>query len=194
MIVVIDHFDSFVETLARYVREAGHETKIVRQDGDINDVLETNMDGLILSPGPGGPATTGLTQAVLKRCPEDLPILGVCLGHQVLAYHFGGTIERAREPRHGKSSMITHNGHTMFDGLPSPFEAGRYHALITQKLPPELEVTATSGLGEVMAFAHRTRPIFGLQFHPESVLTPQGRLMIDNFLRLTTAQTQQVSA
>jgi anthranilate synthase component 2/para-aminobenzoate synthetase component 2 len=194
MIVVIDHFDSFVETLARYVREAGYATKIVRQDSDLGELLVSDMDGLILSPGPGGPETTGLTQALLAHCPPSLPVLGVCLGHQVLAHHFGAKIGRAREPRHGKSSMITHHGHEMFDGLPTPFEAGRYHALIAQDLPPELEVTATSELGEIMAFAHRARPIFGLQFHPESVLTPQGRLMIDNFLRRTRAQPERVSA
>jgi anthranilate synthase/aminodeoxychorismate synthase-like glutamine amidotransferase len=194
MIVVIDHFDSFVETLARYVREAGHETRVMRQDTPLQDILALQADGLILSPGPGGPDTTGVTRDLLAHAPDDLPILGVCLGHQALADHFGAPIVRAKEPRHGKSSMISHNGHRMFKGLPSHFQAGRYHALIAENLPDTLEVTASSEIGEVMAFAHRTRPVYGLQFHPESVLTPQGRQMIDNFLTLANPRVGRQSA
>ncbi len=194
MIVVIDHHDSFVETLARYVREAGHETVVISQDADLPDVSAHNPSAIILSPGPGRPENTGVTRALLAQCPDDLPILGVCLGHQTLAQYFGGTVTRAREPRHGKASSITHNGHAMFDGLDTCFEAGRYHALIVDNLPEELQITARSGLGEIMAFAHRERPIYGMQFHPESILTPQGRRMIDNFLTLANVKTGGAAA
>jgi anthranilate synthase/aminodeoxychorismate synthase-like glutamine amidotransferase len=184
MIIVIDHQDSFVETLARYIREAGHETRVFNQDTGLDELLSYRPQAVVLSPGPGGPDTTGVTRALLAQCPVDLPILGVCLGHQTLAAHFGGSVGRAKEPRHGKASPITHNGHPMFAGLPETFEAGRYHALIVEQLPAPLQVTATSALGEIMAFAHATRPVYGMQFHPESILTPQGRQLMANFLSL----------
>ncbi|MDC0131407.1 aminodeoxychorismate/anthranilate synthase component II [Alphaproteobacteria bacterium] len=184
MIIVIDHQDSFVETLARYIREAGHETLVLSQNTALDEVLAYRAEALVLSPGPGGPDTTGVTRDLLAQCPIDLPILGVCLGHQTLAAHFGGSVCRAKEPRHGKASPIIHTGHPMFAELPETFEAGRYHALIVEQLPEPLQVTATSALGEIMAFAHATRPVYGMQFHPESILTPQGRQLMANFLRL----------
>ena len=194
MIIVIDHHDSFVETLARYVREAGYETLVISQDADMKDISCHNPEAIILSPGPGRPDNTGVTNALLADCRDDLPILGVCLGHQTLAQFFGGTVTRAREPRHGKSSSIRHNGHAMFDGLDETFKAGRYHALIVDELPEALQVTARSALGEIMAFAHQTRPIYGMQFHPESILTPQGRRMIDNFLTLANVKVDGAAA
>lgn len=188
MIVVIDHFDSFVETLARYVRELGYACKVVRQTASVRDIMALAPRGVILSPGPGTPDNSGISLELVKTCPH-LPILGVCLGAQVLAAGFGGRIARACEPRHGKSSPLTHDNSRLFCGVPSPFEAGRYHSLVAKNLPPELRVTAHSALGEVMAFEHTHAPIFGVQFHPESVLTPQGRKIVENFLRLTGTPT-----
>lgn len=182
MIVVIDHFDSFVETLARYVREAGHETLVMRQTVSVEDVLAVSPSAIILSPGPGGPDTTGVTLDLLAALPETTPVLGICLGHQTLAAHLGARIRKAQEPRHGKPSALTHRGHWLFDGIESPFQAGRYHALIVEHLPADCQSIASSQGGEIMGFAHRTRPLYGLQFHPESILTPQGRTMLESFL------------
>jgi anthranilate synthase/aminodeoxychorismate synthase-like glutamine amidotransferase len=182
MIVVIDHFDSFVETLARYVREAGHKSLVMRQNVSVNDVLRENPLGVILSPGPGGPENTGVTLDLLAALPPHVPVLGICLGHQTLAHYLGGRVSRAQEPRHGKPSPLSHEGHFLFNGIPSPFEAGRYHALIVDALPDACRVISQSAAGENMGFAHETRPLYGLQFHPESILTPWGRCMIENFL------------
>ena len=195
MIVVIDHFDSFVETLARYVREAGFETTLMRQDTDVATILAAQPEAVILSPGPGRPENTGVTLELLDALPPHVPVLGICLGHQCLAHYLGGTVERAREPRHGKPSPITHNGHFLFNGIASPFIAGRYHALIVDKLPQSCVAIAQSAAGENMGLAHTSRPLFGLQFHPESILTPEGRLMIENFLNalpsLCASRTQE---
>ena len=182
MIVVIDHFDSFVETLARYVREAGHQTLVMRQNVSVNDVLREKPRAVILSPGPGGPENTGVTRDLLAALAPHVPVLGICLGHQTLAHYLGGRVARAQEPRHGKPSPLHHDGHFLFDGIASPFEAGRYHALIVDALPEACRAIAHSAAGENMGFAHETRPLYGLQFHPESILTPQGRRMIENFL------------
>ncbi len=188
MIVVIDHFDSFVETLARYVREAGFKTRVMRQTVSIDDVLREKPQAIILSPGPGRPETTGVTLDLLAGLPEDIPVLGICLGHQTLAHYLGGTVARAREPRHGKPSPLMHSGHFLFNGIHSPFEAGRYHALIVDTMPPNCVEIACSALGENMGLAHETRRLYGLQFHPESILTPDGRTMIENFLGGVTPQ------
>lgn len=183
MILIIDHFDSFVETLARYVREAGRQTRIIRQDTP-NLALTPTPDAVILSPGPGTPANTGASAGLLAALPPKTPILGVCLGHQLLAHAFGGEIGRAPTPRHGKASAIYHQGHALFDGLANPFEAGLYHALTVCTMPPSFAPIAHNAAGDIMGIAHETRPLFGVQFHPESILTPQGRRVIDNFLGL----------
>lgn len=188
MIVVIDHFDSFVETLARYVREAGFEVATVRQDTPLADILALNPQAVILSPGPGRPETTGVTLALLAALPSQIAVLGICLGHQALAHYLGGTVSKAREPRHGKASDIHHRGDDLFADMDNPFTAGRYHALIVDALPPGCTALAESEKGENMAFKHRSRPLYGVQFHPESILTPQGRRLIDNFLGLSEAQ------
>ena len=188
MIVVIDHYDSFVETLARYVREAGHETLVMRQNVSVNDVLREAPEAVILSPGPGRPEDTDVTLELLAALPADIPVLGICLGHQTLAHYLGGTVGRAKEPRHGKASSLTHGGHFLFDGIESPFEAGRYHALIVETLPQGCASLAKSALGENMALAHESLPLYGLQFHPESILTPEGRRMIENFLSHAVAR------
>lgn len=192
MIIVIDHYDSFVETLARYVREAGHETLVMRQNVSVNDVLREAPAAVILSPGPGRPEDTGVTLELLAALPADIPVLGICLGHQTLAHYLGGTVGRAKEPRHGKASTLTHDGHFLFDGIKSPFAAGRYHALIVETLPATCVSLAHSALGENMALAHESLPLYGLQFHPESILTPEGRRMIENFL--THAVPQEAAA
>jgi para-aminobenzoate synthetase component II len=185
MIVVIDHFDSFVETLARYVREAGHETRVLRQNVSVEEVLAQHPQAVILSPGPGGPQETGVTLALLEQLSPSVPVLGICLGHQALAHHLGGHIGKAEEPRHGKASDIHHQSDALFAGLDNPFAAGRYHSLIVSKLPENCVSLATSARGENMAFKHQSRPLYGVQFHPESILTPQGRRLIDNFLKLS---------
>ena len=185
MIVVIDHYDSFVETLARYVREAGHETLVIRQNASVNDVLREQPQAVILSPGPGRPETTGVSLPLLDALAPDIPVLGICLGHQTIAHYLGGRVGRAREPRHGKPSPLSHDGHFLFDSITSPFEAGRYHALIVEQLPDTCTAIAQSALGENMGLAHNSRPLYGLQFHPESILTPDGKTMIGNFLQLT---------
>lgn len=184
MIVVIDHFDSFVETLAHYVRETGHQTRVIRQDASLEAVLALDPKAVILSPGPGRPETTGLTLPLLARLPATIPVLGICLGHQALAQHLGGTVARAQEPLHGKASPIAHSGDALFDGLDNPFEAGRYHALIVEQVPQCCISLAISARGENMAFKHKSLPLYGVQFHPESILTPQGRRLIENFLAL----------
>ncbi len=184
MIIVIDHFDSFVETLARYVREAGHQVCVMRQDTDLADILAFQPQAVILSPGPGGPETTGVSLPLLAALPEHVPVLGICLGHQILAHYLGGTVTRAKEPRHGKASDIHHHGDALFADMENPFSAGRYHALIVEKLPADCQAVAHSALGENMGFKHQSRPLYGVQFHPESILTPQGRQMIGNFLAL----------
>ena len=186
MIVVIDHYDSFVETLARYVREAGHETRIINQDDvSAGDVVALNPDGIILSPGPGGPENTGVSMPLINLLDGRVPILGVCLGHLALAAAYGGPVTRAREPMHGKSAPISHEGGTLFSNMPNPFNAGRYHALIVSDLPACMSATAHSGNGEIMGLTHRSAPLYGVQFHPESVLTPQGRCIVTNFLART---------
>ncbi|MGB0478331.1 MAG: anthranilate synthase component II [Parvibaculales bacterium] len=184
MIVVIDHFDSFVETLARYIAEAGFAVQVIRQDSTPEAVLALDPQAVVLSPGPGRPETTGLTLPLLQKLPRNVPVLGICLGHQALAQHLGGTVGHAQEPRHGKASPISHNGDALFDGMDNPFEAGRYHALIVECLPDTCRALAASARGENMAFKHDSRPLYGVQFHPESILTPQGRLLVENFLAL----------
>ena len=184
MIVVIDHFDSFVETLARYIAEAGFVVQVIRQDSTPEAVLALDPQAVVLSPGPGRPETTGLTLPLLQKLPRNVPVLGICLGHQALAQHLGGTVGHAQEPRHGKASPISHNGDALFDGMDNPFEAGRYHALIVECLPDTCRALAASARGENMAFKHDSRPLYGVQFHPESILTPQGRLLVENFLAL----------
>ena len=188
MILVIDHYDSFVETLARYVREAGFDTRIINQDAmRAPEIAALEPTAIIFSPGPGGPDTTGVSVPLIKLLAGHVPMLGVCLGHLAMAAAFGGTIARAEEPLHGKASPVTHKATPLFDGLESPFDAGRYHALIVAQLPPCLSATAHSGAGEIMALEHESAPLYGVQFHPESVLTPQGRKLISNFLNLATA-------
>lgn len=182
MILIVDNYDSFVETLARYVREEGAETRVVRNDAlTPAEIVALRPRAVLLSPGPYAPSRAGVCKALPEALPTT-PILGVCLGHLAVAEAYGGRIVGAREPIHGRATAILHDGAALFAGVPYRFDAGRYHALIADISQTELRATAWSEDGAVMAFAHPRRPHQGVQFHPESVLTPDGRTMIRNFL------------
>ena len=177
MIVLIDNYDSFVYNLARYVRELGEEPLVRRHDAlQVEDILRLAPSHIIISPGPCSPREAGISTDVVRRLGPRIPVLGVCLGHQCIGAAYGGEIVRAGQPMHGKPSRIHHSGQGLFAGLPSPFIATRYHslAIAPASLPQSLAVTATSEDGEIMAVQHVEHPVYGLQFHPESVLTEHG--------------------
>jgi anthranilate synthase component 2 len=184
-ILLIDNYDSFVHTLARYVRELGGEPVVRRHDAITLGELESLAPArIIISPGPCSPTESGISTDVVRRFGPTIPILGVCLGHQCIGAAYGAEIVRARRPVHGKTSRIHHDGSGIFTGLPSPLVATRYHSLVIApgSLPPELRVTATAEDGEIMAVAHVEHPVVGVQFHPESALTEHGYRMLDRFL------------
>ena len=186
MIVLIDNYDSFVENLARYLREAGAQTQLVRNDAKtVSDVLAMDPLAIVISPGPKAPRDAGICLDLIDALPTHLPLLGVCLGHQCLVEALGGETQRAAAPLHGAASEICHDGVGIFKDLPSPFMAGRYHSLIS-KLPDsdELAPTGWTKDGALMAVQHASRPWFGVQFHPESLLTPFGKQIIRNFIDL----------
>jgi anthranilate synthase component 2 len=185
MILLLDNYDSFVYNLARYVRELGETPVVRRHDAlTVDEVAAMGPTHIIISPGPCSPAEAGISTEVVRRLGATVPILGVCLGHQCIGAAYGGEIVRAGQPMHGKTSMIHHRGDGIFSGLPSPFRATRYHSLVIApaSVPPELEVIATSEDGEIMAVRHTRHPVYGLQFHPESVLTEHGYRLVDHFL------------
>lgn len=184
MILILDNYDSFVNNLARYVREAGRETKVMRHDAAAtSDFIAMAPAGVIISPGPKTPTEAAGSMRLLGALDPRIPLLGVCLGHQALVETFGGVTKRAAFPLHGEASEIRHTGDGVFSNLPSPMMAGRYHSLIAAADPNgPLRETAWTSAGEVMAVAHQDRPWFGVQFHPESLLTPHGRGLIQNFL------------
>lgn len=187
MILVIDNYDSFVHNLARYFRQLGQETIVRRNDSlGIDDIRQLRPSAIVLSPGPCTPAESGICREVVRELGDSFPILGVCLGHQAIVDVLGGKIVRATTPMHGRASSITHDGSGVFQGLPSPIEVGRYHSLVAKResLPAQLKVAAESEDGTVMAVSHKTLPIIGVQFHPESVLTEHGYAMLRNFLLL----------
>jgi anthranilate synthase/aminodeoxychorismate synthase-like glutamine amidotransferase len=182
-VLVIDNYDSFTYNLVQYLGELGAELEVVRNDVESTDaLLARRPDRVIVSPGPCTPNEAGVSVEVMRRFPEaGVPTLGVCLGHQSLAQAFGGLVIR-HEPVHGKTTEITHDGQGLFAGLPSPLIVGRYHSLVVDpELPGELEPTAWGG-GVLMAMRHRELPAHGVQFHPESVLTPDGKRLLENFL------------
>jgi para-aminobenzoate synthetase component 2 len=187
MILLIDNYDSFVHNLARYVRELGGTTEVRRSDAlTVEEIRAMAPSHIVVSPGPRTPREAGISKAVVLELGASVPILGVCLGHQCVAAALGGRVVRAERPRHGKTSPIHHSGDGLFAGLPSPFDATRYHSLIVVRegLPESLEVVAVTPDDEVMALKHRTWPVWGVQFHPESVLTQHGHALLRNFLAL----------
>src|SRR5881628_379241 len=183
MILLVDNYDSFTYNLAHLFGELGAEVVVRRSDAIDEDGAERlGASHLVVSPGPGLPADAGATEAIIRRLAESTPTLGVCLGHQAIVEVFGGTVGPAREMLHGKASPVRHDGTGLFTGLPQPFDAGRYHSLAATRVPDELEPTAFADDGEVMAVRHRSLQIAGVQFHPESVLTPDGPALARNFL------------
>jgi anthranilate synthase component 2 len=185
MILVIDNYDSFTYNLVQYLGELGQEIVVHRNDAiTLDEIAALKPDQLLISPGPCSPAEAGVSVAVIQRFAGEIPILGVCLGHQSIGHAFGGKIIRAQRLMHGKTSTIHHENIGVFAGLPSDFPAIRYHSLVIERasLPECLEITATSEDGEIMGVRHKTLPIEGVQFHPESVLTEHGHAMLQNFL------------
>ena len=185
MILLIDNYDSFVYNLARYVRELGETPLVRRHDAlDVDGILSLAPSHIIISPGPCSPKEAGISTEVVRRLGARIPILGVCLGHQCIGAAYGGEIVRAGLPMHGKTSRIHHAESGIFAGLPNPFMATRYHSLVIApaSVPPSLTVTATSEDGEIMAVQHVEYPVYGVQFHPESVLTEHGYRLLDHFL------------
>jgi anthranilate synthase/aminodeoxychorismate synthase-like glutamine amidotransferase len=183
VILLIDNYDSFTYNLAHLFGELGCEVRVVRNDAISADDAETLAPShLVVSPGPGRPTDAGATLEIVRRLASGVPTLGVCLGHQAIVEAFGGEIGRAKLLVHGKASPVRHDGRGLFSGLPDEFEAGRYHSLAATSVPEELEVSATCAEGEVMAVRHRELPVDGVQFHPESVLTPVGPQIARNFL------------
>jgi anthranilate synthase/aminodeoxychorismate synthase-like glutamine amidotransferase len=183
-VLMVDNYDSFTYNLVHLLEELGAEV-VVRRSDEISAAEAGTLepDGLVVSPGPGRPSGAGNSLELILGLGRTTPTLGVCLGHQAIVEAFGGEIARAKALLHGKASRVRHDGRGVFEGLPETVEAGRYHSLAARRVPDELEVTATTEDGEVMGVRHRTLPIEGVQFHPESVLTPDGPRMIENFLR-----------
>ena len=187
MILVVDNYDSFTWNLVHYLAELGAETHVVRNDDlTATEAWALKPEAVLLSPGPCTPNEAGICLAILDTAPLDMPIFGVCLGHQAMGQAFGGEVIRAKALMHGKTSPIEHEGRSVFTGLPSPFTATRYHSLAVRRetLPDVLEVTAWTADGEIMGLAHRSRPIHGVQFHPESIATEHGHDLLANFLDL----------
>ena len=190
-IFILDNYDSFVYTLAGYVQQLGAEVEVVRNDAfDVTEIADriAGFDGIIISPGPGNPSEAGLSIPIIRFAVENhVPLFGVCLGHQAIAEAMGGIVTHAEELMHGKTSQVYHAQSPLFDGVPSPFRATRYHSLavVNGTIPDTLRVTAQTEGGVIMAVEHTTEPVWGVQFHPESVLTEGGYTMIGNWLELT---------
>ncbi|SFS86236.1 anthranilate synthase component II [Marininema halotolerans] len=185
MILVIDNYDSFTYNLVQYLGELGEKMEVHRNDRiSLEEIEARSPDAILISPGPGNPDEAGISLDVVQHLSGKIPILGVCLGHQTIAQAFGGSVVRAERLMHGKTSPVYHDGKTLFRGLSSPFRANRYHSLIVDRksIPPEFEVSAETAEGEVMAIRHRHYPLEGVQFHPESILTEEGKRMLANFM------------
>ena len=188
MILMIDNYDSFTYNLVQYLGELGQALKVVRNDKiTISQIKKMKPSRIVISPGPGRPEDAGISCDVIRQFAGKVPILGVCLGHQCIGYVYGGKIVSAKSLMHGKTSLIYHNGKTIFKDIPSPFEATRYHSLVVQRkgLPAVLEIIAkTAKDSEIMALKHRAYPLWGVQFHPESILTRMGKNILSNFLNI----------
>ena len=187
MILLIDNYDSFTYNLYQYLCELGAEVEVVRNDQTtLEEIADMDPEKIVISPGPCTPEKAGISNDVLRRFGPTTPTLGVCLGHQCIGHAYGGTVGGAGEIMHGKTSLIHHDGKGVFKGLPDPFEAIRYHSLAVydDDLPDELEVTARTDNGMIMGVRHRTHPVEGIQFHPESIMTPVGKDLLSNFLEM----------
>lgn len=197
MILMIDNYDSFTYNLVQYLKQMGREVDVYRNDEfTAADMAGRDIEAIFLSPGPCSPREAGVTVDVIRHFHQDIPIMGVCLGHQAIGYAFGGEVVRAAKVMHGKTSSIYSDGRTIYQGLPNPFTAGRYHSLIVRRdnLPACLEITAETEEGEIMGLRHREFPVEGIQFHPESILTPQGKRIIRNFLNLVEGRKNRAQA
>jgi anthranilate synthase/aminodeoxychorismate synthase-like glutamine amidotransferase len=187
MILMIDNYDSFTYNLVQYLGQLGEEVAVRRNDAiTLDEIAKMKPEAIFLSPGPCSPAEAGITVDVVRTFHTKIPIMGVCLGHQAIGAAFGGQVVRAGRIMHGKTSPILNDGRTIFEGLASPFPAGRYHSLLVERetLPDCLEISAETAEGEIMGLRHRRWPVEGIQFHPESILTPGGKRLIRNFLKL----------
>ena len=187
MVLVIDNYDSFVYNLVQYIGELGEDVKVHRNDKiSLSRVDALKPTKIVISPGPGRPENAGICNEIIKKFMDKIPILGVCLGHQCIGYSLGAKIVSAKKLMHGKISLIYHNKKGIYQGLKNPFEATRYHSLIIKKenFPNSLKVTAWTKKGEIMGIEHRDFPLFGVQFHPESILTKEGKELLKNFLKL----------
>ena len=187
MLLVIDNFDSFTYNLVQYFGELGEEQKVYRNNAiTVDEALELNPDRVMISPGPCSPTEAGVSLDMIAAFAGKKPLLGVCLGHQSIGQHFGAKVVRADRLMHGKTSPVSHRDTDIFAGLPNPMEATRYHSLIVERasLPDCLEVTAETAEGEIMGLAHKQLPVWGVQFHPESLATQEGMKMLENFLKL----------
>ena len=188
MILMIDNYDSFTYNIVQYLEQMGEEVKVFRNDNITTEAIKRLKPAAVfLSPGPRTPREAGITVDVVREFYKTVPIMGVCLGHQSIGYAFGADVIRSGRIMHGKTSPVIHDGQTIFTGLPNPFPAGRYHSLIVARetLPAFLEISAETDEGEIMGLRHKEYPVEGIQFHPESVLTPQGKRIIRNFLKYT---------
>ena len=188
MILMIDNYDSFTYNLVQYLEELGADVVVHRNDKvTLDDIEKMNPGKIVISPGPCSPEKAGISIETVRHFSGRIPLLGVCLGHQSIARAFGGEIIKAKKLMHGKTSMISHDDKHLFNGLPNPFEATRYHSLVLNKntVPDEFEVTATSEDGEIMGIRHKKSFVEGVQFHPESILTTSGKDLLDNFLKMS---------
>jgi len=184
MLVMIDNYDSFTYNLVQYLGELGEEIVVFRNDRvSLDEIQKLSPDRIVISPGPGKPEDGGISNQVIREMGVSIPLLGVCLGHQCIAHVYGGRVDRAPRLMHGKTSNVYHNGRGLYNGVPSPFKATRYHSLIVEEpLPEILEISAFTRDGEIMGLRHKEHPVSGVQFHPESILTEHGKRILSNFL------------
>ncbi len=196
MILVIDNYDSFTYNLVQYLGQLGEQVTVRRNDEiDLEGIAALKPDHILISPGPCTPNEAGISLALIERFKEEIPIFGVCLGHQAIGQAFGGEVVRAERLMHGKTSEIYHDGRTIFDGIPCPFTATRYHSLLVKRetLPAELEISAQTSEGEIMGLRHKTYRIEGVQFHPESIVTEHGLTLLRNFISINRTAAKEIS-
>lgn len=195
MILLLDNHDSFVYNLDRYLKRLGQSTLVVRSDAiTLESIGRLDLDAIVISPGPKAPDDAGCSMEVVRRLSHQVPILGVCLGHQAIGQAFGGKIVRANQPMHGKSSIIEHDGSSLFENIPNRFQVGRYHSLVIdpESLPDTLKVTAWTTDQTIMAIQHTSMRVFGVQFHPESILTEDGYQLLTNFLKVAGLHAKEI--